>query len=195
MIRETCKICQNCIWVARDQFHGQLHFLFLPDTNLFSFVRPAMEIFINMKVFVIIWVVLLNFSRIFILPWPKSKFPVSCEERCALFTFYTYVCPVLSKKLRQSRSFFLSFLSFILIHRITWKQWISPSFLPFLAIYYTPPSLQKVQERYPIIKLRSYLWSSSCGIRPKPCCCFCIYGFSQQTLPKLIHISKLCKIC
>ena len=115
MIRETCK-SQNCIWVARDQFHGQLHFLFLPDTNLFSFVRPAMEIFINMKVFVIIWVVLLNFSRIFILPWPKSKFPVSCEERCALFTFYTYVCPVLSKKLRQSRSFFLSFLSFILLH-------------------------------------------------------------------------------
>ena len=106
---------QNCVWVATDQFHGQLHFLLVPDTNLFSFVRLDIEIFINMKVFVIFG--LFYFSRIFILPWPKSKFPVSCEliqERRELFTLY--VLFYLSKNSSQS-------CSFILIHRITWKQW------------------------------------------------------------------------
>lgn len=151
-----------------------------------------------MKVFVIIWVVLLNFSRIFILPWPKSKFPVSCEERRALFTFYTYVCPVLSKKLHQSRSFFLSVLFFILLHPNSsdYMKTMNVTLLFTLPcdLFYLLTYLHKVQERHPIIKLHSYLWSSSSRIRPKPCCCF-FNGFSQQTLPKLIHISKLCKIC
>ena len=153
MIREKYnKFCQNCIWVARDQFHGQLHFLFLPDTNLFSFVSPATEIFINMKVFVIIWVVLLNFSRIFILPWPKSKFPVSCEERRTLFTFYTYVCRVLSKKLHQSHSFFLSFLFFNLLHPNSsdyMKTMNVTLLLPFTAIYFTSLLLHQVTRKAP----------------------------------------------
>ena len=57
------------------------------------------KVFSNLKVFVIFG--LFYFSRIFILPWPKSKFPVSCElilrETRSLFS----VCPVLSKNLNH----------------------------------------------------------------------------------------------